>query len=109
MHPILISALVVFGAACLMYINFKRIAADIYIRTVRVHEGIQDELPASPYTVYPAKTQAGKLGFAIKKNDEFMFIANSRTQFTVYHDLEGAVEAMNNFEKLDRVRLTTLD
>jgi len=108
MHPLLIAALVVFGAACLMYINVKSIAATIYIKTVRVHEEIDSDLPESPYSVYPAKTQAGKTGFTILKNGRYMTIGGSN-QYTVYHMLEDAVIAMNKYEKLDRVRVTKLD
>lgn len=109
MHPLLIAALVVFGAACLMYINVKSIAATIYIKTVRVHEEIDSDLPESPYSIYPAKTQAGKIGFTILKNGRHMTLSGSVNQYTVYHNMEDAVTAMNKYEKLDRVRITKLD
>lgn len=109
MHPLLIAALVVFGAACLMYINVKSIAATIYIKTVRVHEGVDSDLQESPYSIYPAKTQSGKAGYTILKNGKYIYLAGSNKQFTVYLEFEEAVKSMNKYEKLDRVRLTTVD
>ena len=110
MHPLLIASIVMFAGACLTYFNVKRIAADIYIKTVRVHEGISDDdLPESPYSLAPAKANNGKSGFAILKNGKLMKLAGTSGSFSVYHEFEDAVTAMNKYEKLDRVRLTTVD
>jgi hypothetical protein len=109
MNTLVIIALVVFGAACIMYLNVKNIAANIYIRTVRVHEGIDSDLPESPYTIYPAKTQSGKPGYTILCNGKYMYLAGSNNQFTVYLEFEDALTKMNRYEKLYRVRVTTLE
>lgn len=109
MHPLLIASIVMFAAACLTYFNVKRIAADIYIKTVRVHEGINDDLPASPYSIEPAKSTTNVSGFTILKNGKLMKLAGTTGAFTVYADIESAIKQMNKYEKLDRVRLTTLD
>jgi hypothetical protein len=109
MHPLLITALVIFGAACLMYVNVKNIAATIYIKTVQVHEGIDSDLPESPYSIYPAKAQNGNIGFSIFKNGRVMPLVGASNQSTVYHTMEDALTDINKFEKIERVRLTKLD
>lgn len=107
MNPLLISALIIFVAACLVYVSVKKIAATIYIKTVLVDSGSDSDLPESPYSIYPAQGKSGMIGFAILKNGKHMKFNSS--QYTVYHDLNEAVRAMNQYEKLDRVRITNLD
>lgn len=109
MHPLLITALVIFCAACLMYVNVKNIAATIYIKTVQVHEGIDSDLPLSPYSIYPAKAQNGRVGFGILKNGRVMALSGASNQSAVYSTMEDALTDMNKYEKIDRVRLTKLD
>jgi len=109
MHPLLIAAIVMFCAACLTYFNVKRIAADIYIKTVRVHDNPESDLPESPYTLKRAKSNNGQYGYTILKNDKYINIAGTQGAFDVYLDLKSALNQMNVYEKLDRVRVTTLD
>lgn len=109
MNILILSAAIIFAATCIMYFSIKRIAADIYIKTVRVHENLDPDLPASPYSLQRAKSSNGHLGYTILKNDKFIYIAGTNNFYDVYGELSAALRQMNIYEKLDSVKLTKLD
>lgn len=103
---------IIFVSACIVYFSTKRIAADIYIKTVRIHENIdpEEELPPSPYSLKRAKAgNSSNIGYTIMKNNDHLYIAGTANFYDVFVDLSSAIRQMNIYEKLDNVKLTKLD
>lgn len=95
-------------SACVIHRSTKTIAARLYCRAMGIEYEAPKELPKSPYGIIHTNATDNSWGFCITKDGE-IYRSSKYASAPVYHNINGAIQVMNTYEKLEGYKITVLE